>query len=105
MNLLRDDWVKTREGKVGKVVHISKITVFVAFSVPGDEDRVDAFLESQLTKIERPVREVVGAVDRDSYYSAKKRSPPHTRCVPPPDTRLAACGTRALPRDCRILAN
>ena len=56
MKLQRDDWVKTVEGKVGKVVHISKITVFVAFSVPGDEDRVDAFLESQLTKIERPVR-------------------------------------------------
>jgi hypothetical protein len=57
MRLQRDDWVKTREGKVGKVVHISKLTVFVAFAVPGDEDRIDGFLESQLTKVERPERQ------------------------------------------------
>ena len=49
--------MKTREGKVGKVVHISKLTVFVAFAVPGDEDRIDGFLESQLTKVERPERQ------------------------------------------------
>ena len=57
MRLQRDEWVKTREGKVGKVVHISKLTVFVAFAVPGDEDRIDGFLESQLTKVERPERQ------------------------------------------------
>jgi acetolactate synthase small subunit len=56
MKLQRDDWVKTVAGNVGKVVHISKITVFVAFEVTGDEDRIDAFLESQLTKVERPER-------------------------------------------------
>ena len=56
MRLQRDDWVKTVAGKVGKVVHISKITVFVAFEVPGDEDRIEAFLEGQLTKVERPER-------------------------------------------------
>jgi hypothetical protein len=57
MRLQRDDWVKMRTGKVGKVVHISKITVFVAFEVPGDEDRIDGFLESQLMKVERPERQ------------------------------------------------
>jgi hypothetical protein len=57
MRLQRDDWVKTGEGKVGKIVHISRLTVFVAFAVPGDEDRIDGFLESQLTKVERPERQ------------------------------------------------
>jgi hypothetical protein len=57
MKLQRDDWVKTRDGRVGKIVHISKITVFVAFEVPGDEDRIDGFLESQLTMAERSERQ------------------------------------------------
>ena len=54
MELKRDDWVKTESGEVGKVVHISRLTVFVAIMVPCKEDRIEAFLESQLTKIERP---------------------------------------------------
>ena len=54
MELKRDDWVKTQSGETGKVVHISRLTVFVALMVPCKEDRMEAFLESQLTKIERP---------------------------------------------------
>ena len=54
MELKRDDWVKTESGEVGKVVHISRLTIFVAHLVPCKEDRMEAFLESQLTKIERP---------------------------------------------------
>ena len=54
MELKRDDWVKTESGETGKVVHISRLTVFVALMVPCKEDRMEAFLESQLTKIERP---------------------------------------------------
>ena len=54
MELKRDDWVKTESGEVGKVVHISRLTVFVAHLVPCKEDRIEAYLESQLTKIERP---------------------------------------------------
>jgi preprotein translocase subunit YajC len=50
MELQRGDWVKTESGEVGKVIHITRLTVFVAFAVPGKDDRVDAFLESQLTK-------------------------------------------------------
>ena len=54
MELKRDDWVKTESGETGKVVHISRLTIFVAITVPGKEDRIQAFLESQLTKIDRP---------------------------------------------------
>ena len=54
MELKRDDWVKTESGETGKVVHISRLTVFVAIMVPCKEDRMEAFLESKLTKIERP---------------------------------------------------
>ena len=34
MELKRDDWVKTESGEVGKVVHISRLTIFVAHLVP-----------------------------------------------------------------------
>jgi hypothetical protein len=54
MELKRDDWVKTESGEVGKVVHISRLTVFVALMIRCKEDRMEAFVESQLTKIERP---------------------------------------------------
>jgi hypothetical protein len=56
MELKRDDWVKTESCEYGKVVHISRLTVFVAVMVPGKEDRMEAYLESQLTKIPRPER-------------------------------------------------
>jgi preprotein translocase subunit YajC len=55
MELQRGNWVRTESGQVGKVVHISRLTVFVAFEVAGNE-RVEAFLESQLTKVDRPER-------------------------------------------------
>jgi hypothetical protein len=54
MQLHHGDWVKTESGDVGTVVHISRLTVFVALSAPGREDRIEAFLESQLTRTEGP---------------------------------------------------
>jgi preprotein translocase subunit YajC len=54
MELQPGDWVETESGEVGKVVHISRLTVFVAFEIPGKADLVQAYLESQLTMIERP---------------------------------------------------
>ena len=51
MELQRDDRVKTPSGEVGRVVHISRLTVFVALLNPPNEDRIEAFLESQLTKV------------------------------------------------------
>ena len=54
MDLQRDNWVRTESGEVGRIVHISRMTVFVAIRVRGNDDRIEAFLESQLTKIERP---------------------------------------------------
>ena len=46
MELKRDDWVKTESGETGKVVHISRLTVFVTIMVPCKQDRMEAFLES-----------------------------------------------------------
>jgi hypothetical protein len=54
VELQRGDQVKTESGEVGLVVHISRLTVFVAFSMRGQADRVDAFLESHLAKINWP---------------------------------------------------
>jgi hypothetical protein len=51
MVLQLGNWVETESGTVGKVVHISRLTVFVAFDEAGNQ-RVEAFLESQLTKID-----------------------------------------------------
>ncbi len=52
MALQPGDCVQTESGEVGKVVHISRLTVFVAFALPGHADRVSAYLESQLTKVD-----------------------------------------------------
>jgi hypothetical protein len=57
MKLQCGDWVKTESGEVGKVVHISRLTVFVELLVPSKADRVKAFLESQLTKTDPQVRQ------------------------------------------------
>jgi hypothetical protein len=52
MELKVNDWVETESGELGKVIHISRLTVFVAFPIPGKEDLVQGYLESQLTKVE-----------------------------------------------------
>jgi hypothetical protein len=54
MTLQSGDWVKSVTGEVGKVVHTSRLTVFVAFPVPGQPDKLLAILDSQLTKIDPP---------------------------------------------------
>jgi hypothetical protein len=54
MELKRGDCVRTTSGDVGLVVHISRLMVFVAFPIPDKEDLVQGYLESHLTKIERP---------------------------------------------------
>ena len=54
MQLQSGDWVKTESDKVGKVVHISRLTVFVALPVAGKVDRIEAFREAQLTKTKPP---------------------------------------------------
>jgi len=52
MALQPGDCVKTEAGEIGKVVHISRLTVFVAFALPGQADHVSAYLESQLSKVD-----------------------------------------------------
>lgn len=54
MALMPGDSVRTESGEVGKVVHIDRLTVFVTFLVPGKSDRMEAFLESQLTTVDPP---------------------------------------------------
>jgi hypothetical protein len=51
------DWVRAESGEEGKVVHISRLTVFVNVRGAGKEERVTAFLKSQLKKIEPPNRD------------------------------------------------
>jgi hypothetical protein len=65
MKLQPGDWVRAETGEVGKVVHISRLTVFVAVAVPDKEDRVEAFLESDLTKIDPPGRGGVADAPRE----------------------------------------
>jgi hypothetical protein len=54
VELQQGHFVRTESGEVGKVVHISRMTVFVLLSDSGKTDRIEAFLESQLTKIDPP---------------------------------------------------
>jgi hypothetical protein len=54
MDLQRNDWVKTESGETGEIVHISRLTVFVAIRAVDKEDRIEAYLASQLTKVDRP---------------------------------------------------
>jgi hypothetical protein len=56
MELQAGDWVKTEKDEVGKVVHISRLTVFVALPNHPKPDRIEAFLESQITKVAGPDR-------------------------------------------------
>jgi hypothetical protein len=51
MEVQLGEWVKTDSGGLGKVVHISRLTIFVAIDVLGNK-RVYPFLESQLTRID-----------------------------------------------------
>ena len=57
MELKSGDWVRTDSGEVGRVVQISRLTVFVTVPVAGKEDRVAAYLQSQLKKIAPPDRD------------------------------------------------
>jgi DNA-binding NarL/FixJ family response regulator len=52
MELQPGDIVRTESGEVGKVVHTSRMTVFVALPTSSGDDTVAAYLESQLTKLE-----------------------------------------------------
>ena len=52
MDLQPGDTVRTESGDVGKVVHTSRLTVFVALPTRSGDDTVAAYLESQLIKID-----------------------------------------------------
>jgi hypothetical protein len=63
MDLQPGDWVKTESGEVGKVVQISRLTVFVAVPQPGQADRMLALLESELSKTNPPTKRGTRAGD------------------------------------------
>jgi hypothetical protein len=52
MTLQTGTWVKAERGAVGKIVPIGRLTAFAALPEGPKPDRVEAFLESQLTKTE-----------------------------------------------------
>jgi preprotein translocase subunit YajC len=54
MDLQPGDCVRIESGEIGKVVHVSRLTVFVALAANNKTDSVKAFLESQLTKVPPP---------------------------------------------------
>jgi hypothetical protein len=54
MALKPGDYVITKDGMRGKVVHTSRMTVFVAFPREGREDIIGAFLESDLARVDAP---------------------------------------------------
>jgi preprotein translocase subunit YajC len=56
MGLQPGDHVRTESGDVGKVVHISRLTVFVALATRNEADTVQGYLESQLEKIAPPAK-------------------------------------------------
>jgi hypothetical protein len=56
------DVVKTESNDVGKVVHISRLTVFVALPTRTGEDTVAAYLASQLRRAEEHPSNAIDAV-------------------------------------------
>ena len=52
MGLQLSDQVRTKWGEEGKVVYISRLTVFVALQISGEGDTIKGYLESELTKID-----------------------------------------------------
>jgi hypothetical protein len=52
MTLQPGDYVQTIDGRRGTVLQISRLTVFVSFPSDGKDHQIEAFLESDLEKIE-----------------------------------------------------
>ena len=53
-SLQSGDWVRSDTGEVGRVVHITRLTVFVQLASAPKDASLKAYLMSQLTKIEPP---------------------------------------------------
>jgi hypothetical protein len=51
MQLRAGDWVKTESGEVGKVVHITRLTVFVQIEAESEDATLKAYLMSQLVRV------------------------------------------------------
>jgi preprotein translocase subunit YajC len=53
-SLQSGDWVRTDTGEVGRVVHVTRLTVFVQLESEPNDASLKAYLMSQLTKIAPP---------------------------------------------------
>ena len=49
VDLKRDDLVRTEFNDIGKVVHVTGLTVFVALPIYPKVDRIEGYLEGALT--------------------------------------------------------
>jgi hypothetical protein len=54
MELKSGDWVRTKAGEVGHVVHVARLTAFVQIEAPRKGEGPKALLVSTLTKIDPP---------------------------------------------------
>jgi hypothetical protein len=54
MHLQPGDWVRSESGEIGRVVHTARLSVFVRIEEGPQAEHVQAFLLSQLTRIEPP---------------------------------------------------
>lgn len=54
MELKPGDCVRTESGETGRVVHIDRLTVFVAFAALPQAHDIKAFLASELTFVDPP---------------------------------------------------
>jgi hypothetical protein len=63
MTLQPGDWIRAETGEVGKVVHVTRLSVFVQIEGDSKESTLKAFLQSQLTRIDPP-RPTAGPASR-----------------------------------------
>jgi hypothetical protein len=54
MELQPGDWVRTPAGDRGRVILVSRLSVFVEIEQPGSQSEMVTFLASELKKIDSP---------------------------------------------------
>jgi preprotein translocase subunit YajC len=57
MSLQKGDWVRTESGEIGRIVDIYRLTAFVDLKGQMNNDDIQGFLLSTLTKIDPPIEE------------------------------------------------
>jgi hypothetical protein len=57
MSLQEGDWVRTELGEIGKIVHVYRLTAFVDLKGEMNNQDIQGFLLSTLTKVDPPKKE------------------------------------------------